>query len=315
MKPAWPGPLLSWRMSKPITLRERKVSFDPTGPGAGGLNLWLYRRIADRKNFKEGTYRGDVCLVNWPPSAWREMAPPFAKVVSGLVGRGFKGPFVLADGRPVHDAGGSEVQELAFALSLAVAYLRMLEAGGMALDAARAALSFRLVADADQFLTMAKFRALRLLSARIEQACGLTPSRSSSPRRPHGAADPARCRCEHAARHHRDLRRRVSRRQRHHRAAAHAGMRPARCVCAARRARHAAYPAGGIDLAKVSDPAAGSGGIESLTEDVCAAAWALYQEIEMAGSVFDALQQGLIQGRVAATRSARDANIARRKDA
>jgi hypothetical protein len=66
MKPAWPGALLSWRMSEPISLRERKVSFDPTGPGAGGLNLWLYRRIADRKNFKEGTYRGDVCLVNWP---------------------------------------------------------------------------------------------------------------------------------------------------------------------------------------------------------------------------------------------------------
>ena len=65
-------------------------------------------------------------------SDWREMEKPFAKVVSGLMGRGFKGPFVLADGRPVHDAGGSEAQELAFALALAVAYLRMLEAGGVA---------------------------------------------------------------------------------------------------------------------------------------------------------------------------------------
>ena len=61
---------------------------------------------------------------------WRR---PFAKVVSGLMGRGFKGPFVLADGRPVHDAGGSEAQELAFALALAVGYLRMLEAGGIGL--------------------------------------------------------------------------------------------------------------------------------------------------------------------------------------
>jgi hypothetical protein len=66
LKPAWPGPLLSWHMSEPITLKERKVTFDPTGPGAGGMNLWLYRRIADRKNFKERTYRGDVTLVNWP---------------------------------------------------------------------------------------------------------------------------------------------------------------------------------------------------------------------------------------------------------
>ncbi len=66
LKPAWAGALLSWHMSEPITLKERKVTFDPTGPGAGGMNLWLYRRVADRKNFKEGTYRGDVCLVNWP---------------------------------------------------------------------------------------------------------------------------------------------------------------------------------------------------------------------------------------------------------
>ena len=109
------------------------------------------------------------------PAPWSEMAPPFTKMVHDLRDRGFKGPFTLADGRPVHDAGGSEAQELAFALAVAVAYLRALEAGGIALDDARAAISFRLAADADQFLTMAKFRALRLLWARIEESCGLTP--------------------------------------------------------------------------------------------------------------------------------------------
>src|SRR4051794_30374373 len=100
------------------------------------------------------------------PAPWSEMAPAFAKIIRDLMGRGFKGPFALADGRPVHDAGGSEAQELAFALAVAVAYLRALEASGIALDAASAALSFRLSADADQFLTMAKFRALRVLWAR-----------------------------------------------------------------------------------------------------------------------------------------------------
>src|SRR5258705_7827860 len=106
---------------------------------------------------------------------WPEFEKPYAKMIGDLMGRGFKGPFELADGRPVHDAGGSEAQELAFTLAVAIAYLRALEAGGIALDAARNALSFRLVADADQFLTPAKFRALRLLWARIEQAFGLTP--------------------------------------------------------------------------------------------------------------------------------------------
>jgi hypothetical protein len=67
LTPAWPGALLSWSMSDPITLKERAVTFDPTLQGkGGGLNLWLYRRIADRRNFTEGTYRSDICLVNWP---------------------------------------------------------------------------------------------------------------------------------------------------------------------------------------------------------------------------------------------------------
>ena len=249
------------------------------------------------------------------PSAWQDMAPPFAKVVSGLKGRGFKGPFVLACGRPVHDAGGSELQELAFALSLAVAYLRMLEAGGIALDAARAALSFRLVADADQFLTIAKFRALRLLWARVEQACGLTPK-------------PVFIAAETAWRMltQRDADVNMLRATMATFAAGLAGANaitvlPHTLACglpdafARRVARNTQLILlEESNLAKVSDPAAGSGGIESLTQELSGGAWALFQEIEKAGGVFEALQQGLIQSKVAATRSAREANVARRKD-
>ena len=57
----------------------------------------------------------------------------------------------------------------------ALAYLRALEAGGVALAGARTMIYFRLAADADQFLTIAKFRALRKLWARVEAACGLDP--------------------------------------------------------------------------------------------------------------------------------------------
>jgi hypothetical protein len=66
LTPPWPGPLLSWKMSDPITLKERAVCFDPTGPGKGGMNLWRYRRILDRGNFRPGSHASDVCLVNWP---------------------------------------------------------------------------------------------------------------------------------------------------------------------------------------------------------------------------------------------------------
>jgi len=68
------------------------------------------------------------------------------------------------------------------------------------------------------------------------------------------------------------------------------------------------------NLARVSDPAAGSGGIETLTQQLCASAWALFQETEKAGGLFAALEQNLIQRKVAATRSVREANIARRKE-
>ena len=246
---------------------------------------------------------------------WSEMAPPFAKMIQDLIGRGFKGPFALADGRPVHDAGGSEAQELAFALAGAVAYLRALEAGGIALDVARAAISFRLIADADQLLTMAKFRALRLLWARIEESCGLTPKPIFT------AAETAWRMLTQRDPYVNMLRATM--------ATFSAGLAGADSITVLPHtlalglpdafARRAARNTQLVlleesNLAKVADPAAGSGGIEALTHELCEAAWALFQEIEKAGGVFAALEQNLIQRKVAATRAAREANIARRKE-
>jgi methylmalonyl-CoA mutase len=69
------------------------------------------------------------------------------------------------------------------------------------------------------------------------------------------------------------------------------------------------------NLYRVADPSAGSGGIEALTTEIAQVAWALFQEIESAGGAAAAIEQGLMQKKVAATRAARQANIARRKDA
>lgn len=69
MQPPWPGKLLSWSMSDPITLRTRDAFFDPTLQHQGdghALNLWLYRRIANKENFVSGAFRSDISLVNWP---------------------------------------------------------------------------------------------------------------------------------------------------------------------------------------------------------------------------------------------------------
>jgi methylmalonyl-CoA mutase len=247
--------------------------------------------------------------------AWPDIDPEFAKTIRELMDRGFKGPFVLADGCVVHDAGGSEAQELAFALACAVAYLRALEAAGMDLDLASKALSFRLAADADEFLTIAKFRALRLLWARVEEACGLAPKPVFV------AAETAWRMLTRHDPYVNMLRATI--------ATFSAGLGGANAITvlphtlalglpdafARRVARNTQLVLlEESNLAKVSDPAAGSGGIEALTGQLCAAAWSLFQEIEKAGGVLAGLQTGLIQDKVRVTCRAREANIAGRRD-
>src|SRR5262249_30675741 len=64
---------------------------------------------------------------------------------------------------------------------------------------------------------------------------------------------------------------------------------------------------------RVNDPAAGSGAIEDLTSKLATAAWALFQEIEAAGGLADALTSCLIQLKVGEVRPTGKANIATRK--
>ncbi|HEV7407079.1 MAG TPA: methylmalonyl-CoA mutase family protein [Bradyrhizobium sp.] len=249
------------------------------------------------------------------PYSWPEIVPAVTGAIKGLAGMGFKGPFAVADGRVIHDAGGSEVQELAFVLAAGVQYMRALESAGVKLEDAQGMIYARLSADADQFLTMAKFRALRLLWARVEQSCGLTPKPLFI------AADTAWRMLTQRDPYVNMLRGTI--------ATFSAGLGGADSISVLPHtlalglpdpfARRAARNTQLVlleesNLAKVADPAAGSGGIETLTLELCEAGWALFQEIEKAGGVFAALEQNLIQNKVAATRAMREANIARRKE-
>ena len=256
-----------------------------------------------------------VAISGKAPMPWSKLAPVVAGLIGKLADAGFKGPFAAADGRPIHNAGGSEAQELAYALSSAVAYLRALETSGLTLETAREAIYFRLAADADQFLTMAKLRAARKLWARVEAACGLSPK-------------PVPIVAETAWRMmtRRDayvnlLRTTIAV------AAAALGGADAITVLphtaplglpdalARRIARNCQLVlAEESNLARVGDPAAGSGAIEALTMQLCAAAWSGFQEIERSGGAWAALEDGLIQRNVAAVRAERQKAVARGKD-
>jgi methylmalonyl-CoA mutase len=249
------------------------------------------------------------------PYAWPEIVPAVTGAIKGLAAIGFKGPLAVADGRVIHDAGGSEVQELAFVLATGLAYLRAIEGACISLENAQGMVYARLSADADQFLTMAKFRALRLLWARIEQASGLTP-------KPIFIAADTAWRMQTQRDPYVNMLRATM-------ATFSAGLGGADSITvlpytlalglpdpfARRVARNTQLVLlEESNLAKVLDPAAGSGGIETLTQQLCEAAWSLFQEIEKAGGVFTALEQNLIQRKVAATRALREQDIARRKE-
>lgn len=67
MDPPWAGKLLELNYSNPRDLTPKNLGFHPEGVKTGDmLNLWLYRRIINRNNFRPGTYGGDITIVNWP---------------------------------------------------------------------------------------------------------------------------------------------------------------------------------------------------------------------------------------------------------
>jgi methylmalonyl-CoA mutase len=226
---------------------------------------------------------------------------------------GFAGHLLLADGRPYHEAGAGEAQELACVIATGVEYLRLLEAEGFSLEEAQSEIAFLLAADADEFLSLAKFRVLRLLWARIESACGLKPK-------------PIRLHAETSFR----MMTRYDPWVNILRTATGvfaAGVGSADIITAlpftlalglpdefARRiARNTQliliYEA---KVAKVADPAAGAGSFEALTEELCTRAWSLFQSFEAHGGMTASLRVGLPQKSISVAAEARREAIARR---
>ncbi len=296
-----------------------------TAPFDGGTVAAMMTELVARRKLDAATLAidfgldplGDMARTGGAILPWPELSQRARAMAKDLRDKGFtQARFLRADGRAVHDAGGSEAQELAFMVACGVAYLRLLEAAGFPLEEAQRRITFLAAADADEFLTIAKLRALRKLLARVEQASGLSPQPAFV------AAETAWRMMTQRDPYVNILRTTV--------AVAAAGVGGADAIGALpftlaiglpdRFARRVARNIQLIlleesNLYRVTDPAAGSGGIEALTSELAQAAWALFQEIEGAGGAAAAIAKGVIQKHVAETRSTRQANVARRKDA
>ena len=222
---------------------------------------------------------------------------------------------VAVDASRVHEAGGGEVDELAYALALGVHYLRTLTDSGLDVDAAARQLEFRFAAAPDQFLTTAKLRAARRTWHRVASASGVADTRQ----RQHAVTSRAA-----TARYDtwvNVLRNTV--------ACFAAGIGGADAVTV--RPHDELIVAEGTptgrrlarntqlvlieesNLARVVDPAGGAWYVEHLTDQLARAAWARFQDLERAGGVVEALRAGLVQEHVARVRDARADAVAHRR--
>ena len=243
-----------------------------------------------------------------------ELSRRFGEMFTLATSMDHQGPVAQADARVYHGAGCSEAQELGFALATAVDYLRMLEAGGITPADAAPRMSMMLTADADQFVTIAKLRAARLLWARLLDVSRLAPT-------------PVTVHVETAARMmskrdpHVNLLRATT-------ASFAAGIGGADSVSVLPFTHALGLPDGFARrmarnvqsllleesrVGRVRDATAGSGHVEDLTHELARSAWSIFQAIETEGGMMAALTDGKVQAMISDVRVARDTDIARRK--
>jgi methylmalonyl-CoA mutase len=204
----------------------------------------------------------------------------------------------------VHEAGGTEAQELAFMAASAVAYAKALTRAGMTMEDALSRIVLGLSVDGQYFLDVAKVRAARDLWAQITAACGVDvpaaiEARSSN--RMLAKKDPWT-----------NLLRLTA-------AGFGAAVGGADAVVlgtftdalglptafARRQARNTQLILmEEANLGRVADPAGGAWFLETLTDQLARAAWAEFQAIEAAGGIIAALTSGLIQQKVKAAHAA-----------
>jgi len=228
---------------------------------------------------------------------------------------------LVVDGTAVHDLGASDAQELGYVLALGAHYLRELDTAGVAVDDAAGLMEFRLAATDEQFLSIAKLRAVRRMWARMLELSGASEDRRTMSL--HAVTSrPMMTRYDPWVNM---LRTCV--------AAFAAGVGGADAVTvlpfdarlglpdalARRIARNTStLLVEESHVAKVADPAGGAFAVEKLTDDLALAGWEELGRIEPpssgggGGGVLAALEDGSLKSRIDEVVAVRDRQIAER---
>jgi methylmalonyl-CoA mutase len=219
---------------------------------------------------------------------------------------GVPGVLLEADGRVFHNAGATEAQELGAMLASAAAHLRLFADARQALIYAAPHIGFAVSVDQDQFLSMAKIRALRKLWARMQEVCSIPPGEAAihaeTSYRMMTFADPetnilrGTIACFAAATGGADS---IS-------ILPHTIAHGVPAGFARRIARNMQLiMATESHIGFVADPASGSGGVEALTDTLCEKAWDEFRTIEQEGGILKSLAGGHVQHRIATARDER----------
>lgn len=293
-----------------------EIELAPVALDAGFLGLeaagWLHAAAKSSPRARLALHLdplGAFARTGVSPGPVRNHLAEAAQLVRGLRDTYPDATGFLASGQVVHEAGGTEAQELAVMLAAALAYAQALDGAGVAAAEAPALVVLGLAADAEYFTTLAKHRAARALWARLCDALG--------------ASAPARIEA-------RSSRRMLSRLDpwvnllRLTAAAFGAAVGGADALMlepftqplgpptdfARRQARNAQLVLmEESGLARVMDPAGGCGFLETQTDQLARAAWTLFQDIERRGGLVAAFESGLVAGWAAAAREAREADL------
>lgn len=221
----------------------------------------------------------------------------------------------VVDATVFHEAGATDAQQLALALSAGVACLRELIDAGLAPADAAAQLEFRYGVTDEQFPTIALLRAARRLWSQVTEASGVEG----------GAGQIQHAVTSWAMLSRHDLPVNILRGTVATFAAGVGGARAitvlpfdsatgADSVLSRRIARNTStLLIEESNIGRVIDPGGGSWYIETLSDDLAKAAWAIFQEIEGAGGIVAALSGGWVAQQLAASTAKRGADTARRK--
>jgi methylmalonyl-CoA mutase len=248
--------------------------------------------------------------------ASRGIAPdPAALVALAERSRGHDIRSIVVDSTRYLDAGSSDSEEIGCSLATGVAYLRWLTEAGFSVADAAAQIEFRIAVTANQFTTIAKLRAARQAWARITEVSGATAAQRQhavTARAMTTRYDPwvnllrGTTACFAAAAGGADA---IS-------VTAFDALREPTATSMGRRLSRNTQMLLALEsnIGKVADPGGGSWYIETLTQELAAAAWTWFQDIEAAGGIVAALNAGVVQQRIATTWAARKKKLATRRD-